>query len=257
MSQTLLTETIGAVRILTLNRPERLNALDSALLAALNQAFEDAAATPAVRAVLLTAAGRGFCAGADLTQGIDPANPNLGALIEAYYNPLVHKMRNLPKPVVVAINGVAAGAGMNLALAGDILIAGETANFTQAFIRIGLLPDAGGTYFLPRLIGEGRARALAMLGETITAAQALEYGLLWQVVPDDMLMTQGLTIATNLAAKPAQAMAAIKQAFSASLGNTLDTQLTLERNLQNHLGATPDFAEGVTAFLEKRPAKFN
>jgi 2-(1,2-epoxy-1,2-dihydrophenyl)acetyl-CoA isomerase len=252
--QVLLSETIGAVRLLTMNRPERLNALDDALLAALNAAFAEVAGDAAVRAVLLTGAGRGFCAGADLTQNL---GGGLGPVVETYYNPLVRKIRALGKPVVVAVNGVAAGAGMNLALAGDVVVAGRGANFTQAFVRIGLLPDAGGTYFLPRLAGDGRARALAMLGETISAEQAQAYGLVWQVFDDEVLMTEALTIATNLAAKPAGSLAAIKQALNASAGNTLDAQLDLERDLQDRLGGTADFAEGVRAFVEKRPAKFN
>jgi 2-(1,2-epoxy-1,2-dihydrophenyl)acetyl-CoA isomerase len=256
MTQSLLTETIGAVRILTLNRPARLNALDNSMMTALNAAFEAVAAEPAIRAVLLTGAGRGFCAGADLMQELGGSKIDLGTLIDSHYNPLVRKIRDLKKPVVVAVNGVAAGAGMNLALTGDIVIAGKSANFTQAFIRIGLLPDAGGTYFLPRLAGEGRAKALALLGETISATQALDYGLLWQVFEDDMLMTEALTIATNLAAKPVQALAAIKQAFNVSLANSLEDQLNLERDLQSQLGNTADFAEGVQAFLQKRPAKF-
>ncbi len=253
MAEELLIETAGAVRVLTLNRPERLNALTGDLLAALRAAFQAAAAEPAVRAVLLTGAGRGFCAGADLTQSLQHA-PDLGDQVERFYSPLVRAMRALPKPILVAVNGVAAGAGMNLALAGDIVIAARSANFTQAFVRIGLLPDAGGTYFLPRLVGEGRARALAMLGETIGAEDALTYGLVWKLFDDAALPAAALELATNLAAKPTQSIAAMKQAFAAQ--GSLDTQLDLERDLQRKLGATADFAEGVTAFVEKRPAVF-
>jgi 2-(1,2-epoxy-1,2-dihydrophenyl)acetyl-CoA isomerase len=165
-------------------------------------------------------------------------------------------MRALPKPIVSAVNGVAAGAGVNLALAGDIIIAAKSANFTQAFIRIGLLPDAGGTFFLPRLIGDARARGLAMLGETITAAQALEWGMVFRLFDDEVFAAEALALATNLAAKPTQALAAMKQAFAASTTNTLDAQLDLERDLQRRMGTTPDFAEGVKAFIEKRPARF-
>lgn len=258
MTDILLAQTLGAVRLLTLNRPERLNALNPELLTALNEAFDAASADASVRAVLLTGAGRAFCAGADLMQDLGPiGDRDLGRSIEAYYNPLVRKMRALNKPIVSAVNGVAAGAGMNLALAGDIIIAARSASFTQAFIRIGLMPDAGGTYFLPRLIGDARARAMAMLGETMTAAQAEAAGLVWKLFDDEVFPTEALTMATNLAAKPAQALAAMKQAFNASAHNGLDAQLELERDLQRELGNTQDFEEGVRAFLEKRPGVFS
>jgi len=257
MSETLLTDTRHGVRVLTLNRPDRLNALNGDILAALNAAFDSLAAEDDVRAVLLTGAGRGFCAGADLMQITDSAPPrDLGIIIDKFYNPLVRKMRALPKPIVCAVNGVAAGAGMNLALAGDIIIANRSANFTQAFVRIGLLPDAGGTYFLPRLVGEARARAMAMLGETLSAAQAEQIGLVWKIFDDEVFAAEALTMAANLAAKPPLALAAMKQALNAAAGNGLDAQLDLERDLQRELGVTADFEEGVRAFLEKRPAVF-
>jgi 2-(1,2-epoxy-1,2-dihydrophenyl)acetyl-CoA isomerase len=255
MTDAVLLETRGAVRIVTLNRPDRLNALNADLHAGLSAAFDAIAADDAIRAVLLTGAGRGFCAGADLGQGIG-ASTDLGESLDKQYNPLVRKMRALPKPIVSAVNGVAAGAGVNIALAGDIIIAARSASFTQAFIRIGLVPDAGGSYFLPRLVGDAKARALAMLGETISAEQAEALGMLYRVYDDVDFATEALTLATNLAAKPTQALAAIKNAFNASSGNSLDTQLNLERDLQRQMGRTPDFAEGVKAFLEKRPAQF-
>jgi 2-(1,2-epoxy-1,2-dihydrophenyl)acetyl-CoA isomerase len=255
MSQAVLVETKGAVRIVTLNRPERLNALNGEIQDGLHQAFDDIEADDSVRAVLLTGAGRGFCAGADLNQNAGVTR-DLGESLDKQYNPLVRRMRALPKPIISAINGVAAGAGVNIALAGDIIIAAKSANFTQAFIRIGLVPDAGGTFFLPRLIGDARARGLAMLGETITAAQALEFGLVFRLFDDEVFATEALTLATNLAAKPTQALAAMKQAFNASATNTLNAQLDLERDLQRKMGTTPDFAEGVAAFIEKRPAQF-
>jgi 2-(1,2-epoxy-1,2-dihydrophenyl)acetyl-CoA isomerase len=256
MDSLLLTASEGAVRILILNRPERLNALSIELMAALNAAFEEIERDDTVRAVLLSGAGRGFSAGADLTM-VGGGSVDLGDMIDAHYNPLVKRMRALPKAIVCAVNGVAAGAGMNLALAADIVVAAKDANFTQAFIRIGLIPDAGGTYFLPRLVGDGRARALAMLGETITAEFAEAYGLIWKTFAADMLMTEALTIATNLAAKPTQAIAAMKEIFNVSGANTLDRQLDLERDIQRGLGRTPDFIEGVTAFQEKRPPVFS
>jgi 2-(1,2-epoxy-1,2-dihydrophenyl)acetyl-CoA isomerase len=257
MSEVLRQETDGAVRILTLNRPERLNAITPELMDALNAAFEDIAAAPEIRAVLLTGEGRGFCAGADLTQNLGGAKRDLGASIDAQYNPLVRKMRALHKPIVTAVNGVAAGAGMNLALAGDVIIAAHSANFTQAFIRIGLLPDAGGTYFLPRLVGDARARAMAMLGETISAAEALAMGLVWRLYDDASFAAEARGVAAALAAKPAGALAAIKRAYNASAGNALDAQLDLERDLQRELGQSADFEAGVRAFVEKRPAVFN
>jgi 2-(1,2-epoxy-1,2-dihydrophenyl)acetyl-CoA isomerase len=256
MTTNLLVQTRGAVRCLVLNRPERLNALDAALLAALNEALAAAEADSAVRAVLLTGAGRGFCAGADLQQDF-AGPPDLGHELESHYNPLVRRMRGMGKPILCAVNGVAAGAGMNLALAADIVIAARSATFSQAFIRIGLLPDAGGTYFLPRLVGEGRARALAMLGEPLTAAQAEAMGLVWKLFDDERLAEEALSMAETLADKPAGAMAATKQAFAAAAVNGLDAQLAWERDAQRQLGRRADFAEGIRAFAEKRPALFN
>jgi 2-(1,2-epoxy-1,2-dihydrophenyl)acetyl-CoA isomerase len=243
------------VRTLTLNRPERLNALSLELMAALNSAFEEIERDDTIRAVLLTGAGRGFSAGADLAMD-SGGSVDLGDMIDAYYNPLVKRMRALPKPIVCAVNGVAAGAGMNLALAADIVVAAKDASFAQAFVRIGLSPDAGGTYFLPRLVGDGRARALAMLGETITAEVAEAYGMIWKTFETELLRTEALTIATNLAAKPRHAIAGMKEAFDASSGNSLDRQLDLERDIQRRLGRTPDFIEGVMAFQQKRPPVF-
>jgi 2-(1,2-epoxy-1,2-dihydrophenyl)acetyl-CoA isomerase len=255
MDRLLLTASEGAVRTLTLNRPERLNALSLELMAALNSAFEEIERDDTIRAVLLTGAGRGFSAGADLAMD-SGGSVDLGDMIDAYYNPLVKRMRALPKPIVCAVNGVAAGAGMNLALAADIVVAAKDASFAQAFVRIGLSPDAGGTYFLPRLVGDGRARALAMLGETITAEVAEAYGMIWKTFETELLRTEALTIATNLAAKPRHAIAGMKEAFDASSGNSLDRQLDLERDIQRRLGRTPDFIEGVMAFQQKRPPVF-
>lgn len=258
VSQSLRIETQDAVRVLTLNRPERLNALNPDLMTDLNAAFAQAAEDKTVRAILLTGEGRGFCAGADLAASFQAAGSrDLGASIDSSFNPLVRTMRNCPKPIVSAVNGVAAGAGLNLALAGDIIIAARSANFTQAFVRIGLLPDAGGTFFLPRMVGSVRASAMAMLGETMGAEEALAVGLVWKLFDDDVFAKEAIAIAQTLAAKPAQSLAAMKEAFNASAHNSLDQQLDLERDLQRKLGYTRDFAEGVRAFIEKRPAMFN
>ncbi|HEX7390518.1 MAG TPA: 2-(1,2-epoxy-1,2-dihydrophenyl)acetyl-CoA isomerase PaaG [Acidiphilium sp.] len=257
MAEDLIVEREGAVRVLTLNRPDRLNALTPALHEALAAAMTEIEGNESVRAVLLTGAGRGFCSGADLGQNMGGELRDLGASIDRHYNPLVRRLRALPKPVVAAVNGVAAGAGANLALAADIVIAAESANFTQAFIRIGLMPDAGGTYFLPHLVGDARARGLAMLGETITARQAAEWGLIWRCLPDDGFMAAARALAADLAARPPRALAAIKRALNEAPAHTLDAQLDLERDLQRGLGRTPDFAEGVRAFVEKRTPVYN
>lgn len=244
----------GVLR-LTLNRPDRLNSLNGAMHAALREALEQAAGDPAVRAVLLMGAGRGFCAGQDLTE-VTPGQ-DLGETLAVRFNPLIRAVRALPKPVVCAVQGVAAGAGANLALACDIVVAGASARFIQAFVKIGLIPDAGGTWVLPRLVGDARARGMAMLGEPVGAAQAEAWGMVWKMVPDEALEDEAGRVAAQLAALPTQAMRLMKQAFLVSGANTLDAQLDLERDLQSEAGGTPDFAEGVRAFLEKRAAVFS
>ena len=246
-------------RVIRLNRPERLNAFVSSLLLELRTALEDAGGDADCRAVLLTGTGRGFCAGQDLNERLAPAGAeprDLGDTLGKLANPIVHLMRSLPIPIVCAVNGVAAGAGANLALSCDIVLAARSASFLQAFVRIGLLPDLGGTWFLTRLLGPARARALAMLAEPLDAARAAEWGMIWKAVDDAALMDEAHALCRRLCEAPNEALAAIKLAIDAAATNGLDRQLDLERDLQRELGRSPDFAEGVRAFLDKRPAEF-
>jgi 2-(1,2-epoxy-1,2-dihydrophenyl)acetyl-CoA isomerase len=252
---TILVQKRGGYRVITLNRPERLNALTVEMAGALIEALEAAAADPECRALLLTGAGRGFCAGQDLTAIADARAAEIGALLEQY-NPLIRKLRALPVPVVCAVNGVAAGAGANLALACDIVLAARSASFVQAFAKIGLVPDCGGTWFLPRLVGAARARALAMLAEPVPAETAAEWGLIWRAVGDEQLMPEAEALAKRLAAGPTAALALMKRALDLADGNGLDAQLDLERDLQAEAAASPDFAEGLRAFLGKRSPTF-
>ena len=244
---------------LTLNRPEKLNALNPEMHKLLRQGLERAAEEREVRAVLLTGAGRGFCAGQDLSErDVSPgaAPIDLSVSLGSYYNPLVRRLRELPKPVVGAVNGVAAGAGANVALACDIVIAGRSAFFIESFSRLGLVPDAGGTWFLPRLIGQARAMGLALLGEKLSAEQAAQWGLIWKVVEDDVLLSEGMQLAKQLAEGPTRGFGLIKKAMRASSGNSLDAQLELERDLQREAGYSEDYREGVAAFKEKRAPRF-
>lgn len=253
----LLVETRPGYRVLMLNRPAKLNAFDGTLHAALREALEEAAADPACRAVLLAGSGRAFCAGQDLAEpGLLGPEADLEAVLERGWNRLIRRIRSLPKPVVCAVQGTAAGAGASVAFACDITLAAEDARFAQAFIRIGLVPDSGATWTLPRLAGPQRARALAMLGDPITGVEAAQYGLVWRAVPAAALMEEAHALCARLARLPAQALAAIKQALEASGGNGLDAQLELEARLQKDLGRSHDFNEGVAAFQEKRPARF-
>jgi 2-(1,2-epoxy-1,2-dihydrophenyl)acetyl-CoA isomerase len=244
--------------IITLNRPQKLNAFVAPLVSALDAAFDAAGRDLACRAVLLTGAGRGFCAGQDLGERLiaeDGTPPDLGATLDGA-NSMIRRMRALPVPIVCAVNGVAAGAGANLALACDIVLAARSASFIQAFARIGLLPDVGGTFFLTRLIGPARARGLALLTEPLEASRAEDWGLIWKAVDDDALMNEAHALCARFCAAPHAALAAIKRAIDAAATNSLDQQLDLERDGQRDLGRSADFAEGVRAFLGKRPATF-
>lgn len=249
----------GIARI-TLNRPDRLNSFNDAMHAQLREALERVKADTSIRVVLLTGAGRGFCAGQDLSdRAVAPGGPavDLGASIERNYKPLILTLRSLPMPVVCAVNGVAAGAGANIALACDLVIAAKSATFIQAFCKIGLVPDSGGTYWLPRLVGTARAMGLAMLGDKLSAEQAETWGLIWQCVDDAQFAATVDTLVAQLAQAPTKGLAAIKQALYAADGNTLEQQLELERDLQRSLGYSDDYREGVAAFIAKRPPQFN
>lgn len=255
----LLVETVDGVCTLTLNRPDKLNAFNEALGYALQQALDACAADDAVRAVLLTGAGRAFCAGQDLGDR-DPSTmteaPDLGDTLERIYNPIVRRIRALEKPVICAVNGVAAGAGANLALACDIVIAAKSTRFIQAFAKIGLVPDSGGSWMLPRLIGEARAKALAMTAAPLTAETAAGWGLIWRAVDDEALLEDALTLTRQLAVGPTVGYGLTKRAIQAAADQSLEAHLDLERDLQRMAGRTPDYAEGVSAFLDKRPARF-
>jgi 2-(1,2-epoxy-1,2-dihydrophenyl)acetyl-CoA isomerase len=243
---------------ITLNRPDALNAFTGEMHAALREALGRASAEGA-RAILITGAGRGFCAGQDLTERKLPApgEPvDLRVFLRERYNPLIRRMRELPLPIVVAVNGVAAGAGMGVALAGDIVLAARSAKFIQAFIKIGLAPDAGSSYWLPRLVGPVRARALAMTGDALSAEDAAAWGLVWKCVDDDQLMPEARALAARLAASPTAAQGLTKQLLNASLDNSLAAQLDLERDTQFMAGHTRDYLEGIKAFREKRQPKF-
>jgi len=248
----------GVARI-TLNRPDRLNSFTRQMHAEVREALAAVAADTTARVLVLTGAGRGFCAGQDLSdRAVSPGDApvDLGESIERDYLPLVQGLRALPMPVVCAVNGVAAGAGANIALACDIVVAARSASFIQAFCRIGLVPDSGGTWFLPRLVGTARAAGLALLGDKLPAEQAASWGLIWQCVDDAELAPAVERIAAQLAQASPRGLAAIKRALQAGAGNTLDAQLALERDLQRELGFGTDYREGVAAFLEKRAPRF-
>jgi len=258
MPPPILVSAEAGVQTVTLNRPERLNAFNAEMHGLLREALERAGDDDSVRAVLLTGAGRGFCAGQDLSEREVRGDEaiDLSVTIETLYNPLVRRMRALPKPIVCAVNGVAAGAGANVALACDLVLAARSASFIQAFARIGLVPDTGGTWFLPRLAGRARALGLALLGDRLGAEDAERWGLIWKAVDDDKLMAEAGALAHGLAQGPTRAYGLIKRALEASATNTLDAQLDLERDLQREVGLGEDYREGVAAFLEKRKPAF-
>jgi 2-(1,2-epoxy-1,2-dihydrophenyl)acetyl-CoA isomerase len=257
--ESILFSSDAGIARLTLNRPDRLNSFTDAMHAEVRDALARVRADATVRVLLLTGAGRGFCAGQDLADravapGAEPVD--IGASIERNYKPLVLALRALPLPVVCAVNGVAAGAGANIALACDIVIAAKSASFIQAFAKIGLLPDAGGTFFLPRLVGNARAMGLAMLGDKLSAEQAADWGMIWKCVDDAALASAVDALLQHLAAAPTRGLAATKRALQLAAGNSLEAQLDVERDAQRELGRSDDYREGVGAFAAKRPPKF-
>jgi 2-(1,2-epoxy-1,2-dihydrophenyl)acetyl-CoA isomerase len=246
----------GQTMIIRLNRPEKFNSFVREMALEFQAALDEAAASSAIRAVYLTGEGKAFCAGQDLAEATDPNGPELTKIVQEHYNPIILRIRNLEKPVVCGVNGVAAGAGANIALACDVVLASENASFIQAFSKIGLIPDSGGTYFLPRLVGFQKASALMMLGDKVSAAEAERMGMVYMVLPQDGFDTAALAVAEKLAAMPTRGLALTKKALNRSMTACLEDQLSLEDELQTTAGTTYDYLEGTAAFLEKRAPKF-
>lgn len=259
MSDVVTCSLVDGVARITLNRPDKLNSFDQDMHASLKKSLLEISNDKSVRCLLLTGAGRGFCAGQDLSDREmrdDESPPDLGESLEANYNSYVRIIRDLPAPVVCAVNGVAAGAGANLALSCDVVLATRSAKFIQAFCKIGLIPDCGGTWLLPRLVGHARAMGLSLLGDAISAEQAEQWGMIWRCIDDEIFEEETEKLVQHFASQPTRGLALAKQAIRVSFSNTLDKQLDLERDLQRQAGFTQDFREGVAAFLEKRKPEF-
>jgi len=252
----ILTEMKDKVMSITLNRPDKFNSFNREMALQLQDVLDKAATDDNVRAIFLTGSGKAFCAGQDLAEAIDTNGPGIPRIVEEHYNPIVHKIRAIEKPVIAVVNGVAAGAGANIALSCDVVIAASSASFIQAFSKIGLIPDSGGTFFLPRLIGFQRASALMMTGDKVTAADALEMGMIFKTFSDETCMEEAMKIADNLSNMPTKAIGLTKRLLNESLFNTHDKQLALEGKIQVEVASTYDYNEGVNAFLEKRKPVF-
>ncbi|MDB5732334.1 MAG: 2-(1,2-epoxy,2-dihydrophenyl)acetyl-CoA isomerase [Variovorax sp.] len=258
MSESLiLASQSGSVATLTLNRPAAMNSFTTAMHRELLAALDRAAGDETVRCVVLTGAGRAFCAGQDLSDPLAAPGKDLGSLIDAHYRPLVERLRSMPVPVVAAVNGVAAGAGANLALCCDLVVAARSASFIQAFSKIGLVPDTAGTWLLPRLVGHARALGIAMLGEKVMAAEAAQIGMVWQCVDDEALSATAAALAARLAALPVRALVATRHAMAAAQGMDVGEALAEEARLQRGFGASGDYLEGIAAFREKRAPRFS
>jgi 2-(1,2-epoxy-1,2-dihydrophenyl)acetyl-CoA isomerase len=241
---------------ITLNRPDKLNSFNREMALLMQEKLNECADDKSIRCVYITGAGKGFSAGQDLQEVTDPNGPGMQRILSEHYNPIIRSIRHLPKPVVAAVNGVAAGAGANIALACDIVVAAQSASFIQAFSKLGLIPDSGGTFTLPRLIGWQKASALMMLGDKVPASTAEEMGMLYKVFPDENFEAESKKLAATLAQMPTLGLAYIKQVLNQSMTNNLEQQLALEDQYQQKAAATHDFTEGVQAFLEKRPANY-
>jgi 2-(1,2-epoxy-1,2-dihydrophenyl)acetyl-CoA isomerase len=244
------------VGTITLNRPDKYNAFNREMALQMQARLDDCADDETIRSVYITGAGKAFCAGQDLGELQGPDAPGFNTILSQHYNPIVSRIRNLPKPVVAAVNGVAAGAGANIALCADIVVAAQSAIFIQAFSKIGLIPDSGGTYTLPRLIGWQKASAIMMLGDKIEAAEAERIGMIYKVLPDENFTVDASQIANTLATMPTKGLALTKQALNTSLNNSFEQQLKIEDSLQYAAAHTQDYAEGVSAFIEKRKPVF-
>ena len=246
----------GNVLQLKLNRPEKFNSFNREMAHELIQLLKEAESDKSVRAIYLTGVGKAFCAGQDLSEAIDPNGPGIQRIVEEHYNPIILSLRKIEKPVICAVNGVAAGAGANIALACDVVIAAQSATFIQAFSKIGLIPDSGGTFFLPRLIGFQRASALMMLGDKIGATEALQMGMVYKIFPDDQLLAEGMKISMQLSVMPTRGLGLTKKLLSEGCVNSLAVQLKREGEEQVVAASSHDYAEGVSAFLEKRKPIF-
>ena len=252
----ILLEIKNDIAFITLNRPEKFNSFNREMALELQQQLDEANSDKSIRCVYLTGAGKAFCAGQDLAEVVDPNGPGMDKILIEHFNPIIKLIRNLEKPVVAAVNGVAAGAGANIALCCDVVVASDSASFIQAFSKIGLIPDSGGTFFLPRLIGFQQASALMMLGDKINAKEAQKMGMIYKVLSDEDFKNESIKIATTLASLPTKGLWYTKQALNNSLLNNLEQQLQTENELQQNAAATYDFEEGVQAFLEKRKPVF-
>lgn len=249
-------EIANGVCTLRFNRPDKFNSFVREMALDLQSKLDDAAGNDDVRAILLIGNGKAFCAGQDLAEATDPNGPELTRIVSEHYNPIIQRIRRIEKPVIAAVNGVAAGAGANIALACDIVVAAESASFIQAFSKIGLIPDSGGTFFLPRLIGWQRASALMMTGDKVSAAEAVQMGMIYKTFPDADFESSVSMLASNMAQMPTKGLGLTKRALNQSVGNNLNQQLDLEDELQSQAGRTEDYAEGTAAFLEKRKPTF-
>jgi 2-(1,2-epoxy-1,2-dihydrophenyl)acetyl-CoA isomerase len=256
MISSILFEVTDEIGIITLNRPEKLNSFNREMALLLQSILDECAAAKNVRAVYLTGKGNAFCAGQDLSELTVENAPGFDKILSEQYNPIIKRIRNIEKPVICVVNGVAAGAGANIALCCDIVLAAHSASFIQAFSKIGLIPDSGGTFFLPRLVGWQKASALMMLGEKISATDALQMGMLYKVFPDETFTAESMKLAAIAAKMPTRGLAYTKQALNASFTHSLEQQLQLEDKLQYAAGHTQDYKEGVQAFLEKRRPEF-